>query len=170
MDNVGKFGSYDSQGCEIKNETPVIAHTSSVREDVWTGTFNTSCGKDCINQGRAIPEGGGNMNASTLEACSLNMRSGWERRLEMRPEYTFSLKSPRRMISELVCFHTIYWSIICLKKNVWAIRKLPWASKYRSCCSCMVIPAELADLEPEGWYAITILIFLLPEPTVNQHQ
>ena len=62
-DNVGKFGSYDRQGGEIKNETPVIANTSSVREDACIGTFNTSRGKDYINQGSAIPEGGGDMNA-----------------------------------------------------------------------------------------------------------
>jgi hypothetical protein len=68
MDNVGKFGSYNRQGHEIKNEMPVIANTSSMRENVCIGTFNTSHGKDCIDRGSAIPEGGGEMNASTLEA------------------------------------------------------------------------------------------------------
>jgi hypothetical protein len=34
IDNVGKFGSYDRGGHEIKNETPVIANISFVREDV----------------------------------------------------------------------------------------------------------------------------------------
>jgi hypothetical protein len=66
-DNVGKFGFYDRQGHEIKNETPVIDNTFSVREDVCIGTFNTSHGKDCINWDSAIPEGGGNVNANTLE-------------------------------------------------------------------------------------------------------
>ncbi len=68
VDNVGKFGPYDRQGREIKYETPVIAYTSSVREDVCIGTFNTSRGKDCIDWGSAIPEGGGDMISSTLEA------------------------------------------------------------------------------------------------------
>jgi hypothetical protein len=68
MDDVGKFGSYDRQGYEIKNETPAIANTSSVMEDVCIGTFNTSRGKDCIDWGSAIPDGGGDMNASRLKA------------------------------------------------------------------------------------------------------
>ncbi len=102
--------------------------------------------------------------------CSLNIRSGWERCLEMRPEYTFSLKSPRRMISESVWFQTINWAINFSKKIVRADRKSPWASKYPSCCSPTVVPAELAILEPEGCYAIMILVFLSPKPTVNQHQ
>ncbi len=58
-DNVGKFGPYDRQGREIKYETPVIAHTSSMREDVCIGTFDTSHGKDCIDHGSDISEGGG---------------------------------------------------------------------------------------------------------------
>ncbi len=37
-------------------------------EDVCIGTFNTSRGKDCIDRGSTIPEGGGDMNANTLEA------------------------------------------------------------------------------------------------------
>ncbi len=39
-----------------------------MREDVCIGTFKTSHGKDCINQVSAIPEGEGELNASTLEA------------------------------------------------------------------------------------------------------
>ena len=66
--NFGKFGSYNRRGCEVKNETPVIANTFSMRVDVCIGKFNISCGKDCIDQGSAISEGGGDMNASTLEA------------------------------------------------------------------------------------------------------
>jgi hypothetical protein len=31
-----------------------------------------------------------------------------------------------------------------------------------------MVLAELADFEPEGWYAMTILVFLLPDPTVSQ--
>jgi hypothetical protein len=65
---VRKFGSYDRPGCELKYETPVIAHTSSVREDVCIGTFDTSRGKYCINHGSTIPEGGWGMFSSTLEA------------------------------------------------------------------------------------------------------
>ncbi len=64
---LGNLVFYDRQGREIKNETPVIFHTSSAREDVCIGTFNTSCGKDCIDQGSAISEDGGDMNASTVE-------------------------------------------------------------------------------------------------------
>jgi hypothetical protein len=87
------------------------------------------------------------------------MRSGWDRGLEMHPEYTSSLKSPRRIISEVVCFQTTNWAINYSKKILWPDRKLSRASKYHSCCSCTVVPAELADLGPEGWYAITILFF-----------
>ncbi len=68
MDNAGKFGLYDRRGLKIKNGTPVIAQTSSVREDVCIGTFNTSHGKKCIDRGSAIPEGGWDMNTITLEA------------------------------------------------------------------------------------------------------
>jgi hypothetical protein len=102
--------------------------------------------------------------------CSLNMRSGCDRRWAMRPEYTFLLKSPSRIISWLVCFQTINWEINCSKKIMRAKRKSPLASKYCSCCSLTIVPAELADLEPKGWYAITILVFFSPEPTFNQHQ
>jgi hypothetical protein len=102
--------------------------------------------------------------------CLLNIKSGCERHLEMRPEYRFSLKSPRRTISESVCFYTINWAMNFSKNIVQAGRKSPQASKYLLCCSLMVVPAELADFELEGWYAITILVFLLPDPTVSQHQ
>ncbi len=102
--------------------------------------------------------------------CLLNIRSDCDRRLEMQPEYTFSLKSPSRTISESVCFHTINWAINCSKNIVQAERKLPRASKYLLCCFLTVVPAELVDLEPEGWYAMTILVLLLPEPTFSQHQ
>jgi hypothetical protein len=61
-------GSYDRQGGEIKNETHLIAHTSSVREDVCIGKFNTSHSKDWFDWGSAIPEGGRDMNAGALEA------------------------------------------------------------------------------------------------------
>ncbi len=88
----------------------------------------------------------------------------------MHPEYRFSLKSPRRTISKLVCFHTINWVINCAKKIVQGECKSPWSSKYLSCCSLMVVLAELADFELEGWYAMTILVFLLPDPTFSQHQ
>jgi hypothetical protein len=67
-DDVGKFGSYDRRGRKIKNETPVISQAPSVREDVCICTFNTSHGKDCLDWGSAILEGGRDMNASTLEA------------------------------------------------------------------------------------------------------
>ncbi len=52
-ENVERLGSYDRQGREIKYETPVTPHTSSVREDICIGTFNTShgkFGKDCIDR------------------------------------------------------------------------------------------------------------------------
>jgi hypothetical protein len=78
------------------------------------------------------------------------MTSGWERHLEMHPEYTLSFKLLRRMMFELVCFHTINWAINCLTKIVRAKSKLAQASKYHSFCSLMVVPAELANLELEG--------------------
>ncbi len=102
--------------------------------------------------------------------CLLNIKSNSERHLEMRPEYTFSLKSPGRTILELVCFHTINWAINSSKKIVQAERKLPRASKYLSCCSLTVVLAEQANFESEGRYAMTILVFLLPDPTFCQHQ
>jgi hypothetical protein len=102
--------------------------------------------------------------------CLLRIKSCCKRHLEKRPEYTFSLKSPSRTILESVCFHTINWAINCSKKSVRAERELPRASKYRLCCSLTVVPAELVDFDQDGWYAMIILVFLLPNPTFSQHQ
>ncbi len=71
------------QGCEIKNLNTYDCHTSSVREDVCIGTFNTSHCKDCIDWGSAIPESGGIWIPVHWRHCSLNMWSGWGRCLEM---------------------------------------------------------------------------------------
>jgi hypothetical protein len=88
--------------------------------------------------------------------CSLKLRSACSRRLAIRPVYTFSLKSPSRIISVSVAFHTTSWAINCSKNIDLPDLKLPQASKYSSCCSRTIVPTELELLEPEGWYAITI--------------
>ena len=101
--------------------------------------------------------------------CLLKFRSACTMRLAICPVYTFSLKSPSRIISASVVFHTTSWAISCSKNIALADLKSPRASKYCSCCSQTVVPAELELLEPEGWYAITICVFLSPEPTFIQH-
>ncbi len=146
MDNDGKFSSYDRWGCEIKNEH-LWMPTPSLGGRMYALAHSIPAVAKIASIG-VVPslKVGGIWMPVHWRHCSLNMRSGWERRLEMRPEYTFSLKSPRRMISEWECFHTINWAIHCSKKVMWAKRKSPQASKYRSCCSCTVVPEELADL------------------------
>jgi len=99
----------------------------------------------------------------------LKLRSDCSRHFAIHPEYTFLLKSPSRMISASVAFHTNNWAISCSKNIVFTDLKSPLALKYCSCCSRTVVPAEWELLEPEGWYAITILVFLSPEPTLIQH-
>jgi hypothetical protein len=101
--------------------------------------------------------------------CLLRLRYACSRRLAVRLVYTCSLKSPSRIISASVAFHRTSWAINCSKNIDLAELKLPRASKYHSCCSQTVVPAELELLEPEGWYAITIQVFLSPEPTLIQH-
>ncbi len=101
--------------------------------------------------------------------CSLKLRSACSRRLAIRPVYMFSLKSPSRIISVSVAFHTTSWAINRSKNIDLADLKLPRASKYCSCCSRTVVPAELELLEPEGWYAITVQVFVSLELTLIQH-
>jgi hypothetical protein len=101
--------------------------------------------------------------------CSLKFRSACTMCLAIRPVYTFSLKSPSRIISASVVFYTTSWAISCSKNIALANLKSPWALKYRLCCSQTVVPAELELLEHEGWYAITSCVFLSPEPTFIQH-
>jgi hypothetical protein len=103
--------------------------------------------------------------------CSLKFRSACTMHLAILPVYTFSLKSPSRIISSSVIFHTTSWAISCSKNIALADLKSPQASKYCSCCSRTIVPAELELLEHEGWYAITICVFLSPEPTfIQQHR
>ena len=44
---------------------------------------------------------------------------------------------------------------------------LPRAQTYLDCWSLTVVPADHPELL--GWYAITILVFLVPEPSCIQH-
>jgi hypothetical protein len=82
--------------------------------------------------------------------CLLKFRSGRARRFAMQPVYTFSLKSLRRIISELVAFQTTSCAINWSKNIIQAGLRSPLASKYCSCCSLMVVPAEFVVLVSEG--------------------
>ncbi len=89
--------------------------------------------------------------------CLLNIKSDCDRHLEMRPEYTFSLKSPSRTILEWVCFHTINWAINCSKNIVQAERKLPRASKYLRVAPLLLRPNTLHYLRLWGRLCLCLI-------------
>ncbi len=148
----------------------MVSNPAFVRENVCVDTFDSGRSIHGVHWHDSIPLNVGRICMPVQpKHCSLKIRSTCSRRLAIRSVYTFSLKSPSRIISLSITFHMTSWAINCSKNIDLADLKLPQASKYCSCCSQTIVPAELELLEPEGWYAITIQFFLSPEPTLIQH-
>jgi hypothetical protein len=76
------------------------------------------------------------------------MRSGWESCLEMCSKYTFFVKIIKKDDIQIGMFPHNSLHNQLLKED--CVGQMQITSKNYSCCSCMVVPAELADLEPKG--------------------
>ncbi len=152
---------------EVNDKTSMVSNPTFVWENVHIDTFDSGHSIHGVDWHDSIP--GGMCMPVQPKHCSLKLRFACARHFAICPVYTFSLKSPSNMISESVIFHNTSWAINCSKNIDLADLKLPWASKYCSCCSQTIVPAKLELLEPKGWYAMTTRVFLSPEPTFIQH-
>ncbi len=157
--NVGKFSSNDRRGHEIKYETPVIAHTSSAREDVCISTFDTSHGKDYIDQGSAVPEDGGDIYASILEALLTEYEVWLGKTFGNEPRIHVFIKNTKKDNIGIGMFPNNQLGNQFLKEDCAGQLQITLSLKVSLFCSRKVVTAELADLELEGWYAIRILVF-----------